>query len=333
MSVNENKIRTLLMQYENKRNDAEYLASERKKRLFEDIPELKEIENKRNKIGMMAVRMVTRSGISIESAKNEMEKEFKVLRDREEEIYKEHNIPKDYLEVKYECNVCNDRGILEQGGRCKCLEQKIIEDLYDKSNMKHLISRENFKTLDKTVYSDAPNSGGNGITQRELMEENIRHAKEFVNSVDKADSLNLVFYGATGTGKTFLSSCIASSVIEKGYTVMYKPCAELIQLASKNQFGKYEEGVNDEYERLYTCDLLIIDDLGTELNNKFVTGEIYKLINARIVSGKKFIISTNYSPSKINEEYTSRVSYRLLESCKMLEFRGDNIRLTKLSRK
>lgn len=321
------------MEYEAKRNDAEYFASERKKRLYEKIPELQEIEEQRGKVGLLAMRKTVYAGGNVTKLKEEMEMTFKKLREREDEIYRQNNIPLDYLEVKYECKICNDRGILESGGKCKCLEQKIIESLYDKSNMKNLMTRENFETLDRSLYSSEPNSAGNGMSQRELMEENIKQAEEFIENIDNPEKLNLVFYGPTGSGKTFLSSCIAERVIKKGYTVMYKPCSELIQLASKNQFNKYKEEVSEEYDRLYSCDLLIIDDLGTELNSKFVTTEMYKLINARIVSGRKFIISTNYSPSKINEVYTSRISYRLLEACKMLKFEGNNIRKTKLSRK
>lgn len=332
MSSSESRLRLLLMEYENKRNDAEYMAAERKKILYEKIPELQLIEESRGRVGLLAMRKVVRSGGNTEKLKEEMEITFKQLGEREEEIYKQNNIPLDYLDVKYECAICKDRGILETGGKCKCLEQKIIESLYDKSNMKNLIMRENFDTMDKSLYSSEPNSAGDGRSQRELMEENIKHAEEFIKNMDDPEKLNLVFYGPTGSGKTFLSSCIAERVIKKGYTVMYKPCSELMQLASKNQFNKYEEDVSREYDRLYSCDLLIIDDLGTELNNKFFTSEIYKLINARMVAGKKFIISTNYSPAKINEVYTSRVSYRLLESCKMLKFEGNNIRVAKLGR-
>ena len=333
MGAKSSKLRMLLSEYDRKRNYAEDLADDRKKQLYKKFPVLQEIEDERSKIGLRSMKRIIALGGDKEKLKLEMELEFKELKDKELRVYSDNNIPLDYLEPKYECSVCNDRGILVTGGKCNCLEQKLIEEYYDKSNMKNLLVKQNFETLDEEIYSSDPTSGINLVSQKDIMNTNIRIAKNFAENILNPSELSLVFYGPSGSGKTFISSCIADRAIRKGCTVMYKPCSELLMLASKNQFGKYEEEIIDEYDKLFSCDLLIIDDLGTELMNKFTVSEIYKIINARIVSGKKFIISTNLNPKQINEQYTSRVAYRLVESCRLLEFSGPNLRIAVLSGK
>lgn len=330
MSLN-NNIKSLLGEYSVKRLEAEKRADEEIERIHKMFPRIEEIKCEIDKLGLEATRMVIRNPRKKDEIKLEMEEKIKILSKEKEQICIENNIPLDFGRVKYECEICKDHGILEEGGKCRCLEQKIIETCYDRTNMKNLLEKQNFYTLDENLYSDKENSGGGGITQRELMKNHIRIARKFIDNIDTSEGKNLVFQGQTGTGKTFLSSCIAKEVIDKGMTVVYKSSVDIIKLVSKMQFGSdYGQEVTEEYESIMNCDLLIIDDLGTEMISKFVVSELYYLINTRIVSGKKFIISTNLSTKEIDQLYTSRIAYRLAENCSILPFVGDNLRKKKL---
>lgn len=324
------KLRTLLLEYERKRTNAESRSESRVKEIYKKYPRLAEIEEERSRVGLKAMRLTAYGLDGAKSASEFMKSEFERLRKEENEICALYNIPEDYKEVKYECDMCKDRGVLDEGGKCKCLEQKIIEICYDRSNMKNLLVTQNFDMLDMDVYSDLPGASLSGMSQKELMKENIKLSKMFIENVGSNNGKSLVFQGKSGTGKTYLSSCIANEVIRKGKTVVYKPAGDIVKLVSKMQFGgDYSSEVVSEYNNLLDCDLLIIDDLGTEMVTKFVVSELYTIINSRIISGKKFIISTNLSTNELDKSYTSRIVYRLIESCSFLEFAGANLRVNK----
>lgn len=330
MNVSSN-IKSILNEYSLKRLEAERRAELEVERIHAQYPRIKEIKEETSRLGLEATKAVIRNPKKKDEIIMEMEKKFKVLNEEKERICIENNIPLNFGEVKYECEVCKDRGILDEGGQCNCLKQKVIQICYDRTNMQSLIEIQNFDTFDINIYSQEMNSGGNNITQRQLMINHVGVAKKFINDIGSAEGKNLLFQGETGTGKTFLSSCIAREVIDSGKTVIYKTAVDIIKLVSKMQFGgDYSEDSMKEYDTIMNCDLLIIDDLGTEVPNKFVVSELYYIINTRIVSGKKFIISTNLSTEEINKVYTSRITYRLAENCSILRFRGDNLRKKKV---
>lgn len=314
--------------YEIKRDTALRGAEDRKLKLYEKYPRLKEIEEEINQVGISIMKKVLFKGLTKEAAKEECERKMSLLRVEKTKIYKENNIPENYLDPIFECTKCKDTGTLEDGSSCTCYKNQLLQDVYQLSNMNVLLEKQNFQKLDENIYSSKPNK--NGKVQKDIMKENIEIAKVFIDNVDNKEEKNLLFFGPTGSGKTFLSSCIAKEVLDAGRTVIYTTISELIDLARNYNFGEIDREVSNRYELMSRCDLLIIDDLGTELTNKFVMVELYKLINNRLMNGKKMIISTNLSLDEIYSNYSGRIFYRMVEGYKLLEFVGPNLRVTKL---
>lgn len=324
----EDRKKEILRSYKEKHDKAKVDAEERKEKLYLKYPRLQYIEDEINRIGLSSLKNVLFKGMSKEEAKELCEEEISVLVKDKLEIYKENNIPLDYTEPKFECSMCNDTGMLENGEKCVCYRQQLLDDVYKLSNMNVLLQTQNFNNFDINVFSSVPNKEGK--IQKELMEENIQIAKNFIKNIGDKEEKSLLLYGPTGSGKTFLSSCIAKEVLDKGYTVVYTTMSELVNLAKEHTFGEMNNEVNSKYKLMNVCDLLIIDDLGTELINTFVKSEVYTIINNKLINGKKVIISTNLSPQQIYSQYSGRVFYRLVEGYKMLEFIGPNLRITKL---
>ena len=152
--------------------------------------------------------------------------------------------------------------------------------------------------------------------------------EKFVLDFNKENDENLLFYGSTGLGKTFMSNCIAKSLLDKGYVVIYQTSFKILEIIQDYKFRKDTNNKlsDEDYKNLFDCDLLIIDDLGTELNNSFTSGEIFNIVNTRLVSGKKTIISTNLSPYQLGKTYTQRILSRILDKFKLIKFIGTDLR-------
>ena len=163
------------------------------------------------------------------------------------------------------------------------------------------------------------------------MEKNIITIKtkciEFVNNFDNPDTKNLLFTGNTGLGKTFMCNCIAKSLLDKGHLVIYQTAFKMFEIIEEYKFHNINNSISKEnYNNLFECDLLIIDDLGTELTNTFTVSELFMILNTRLLNKKKTIISTNFSLSKLAETYTERISSRIFDKFTLVKFVGKDLR-------
>lgn len=195
------------------------------------------------------------------------------------------------------------------------------------SNLDKVLSQENFSNFNLDIFS--PNkSNNNGISPRENMLNTLSICEKFVFDFDVDNSENLLFYGSTGVGKTYMCNCIAKDLLDKGYVVIYQTSFKILEIIEDYKFRRDDnsKASNENYKNLFECDLLIIDDLGTELNNSFTSGEIFNIVNTRLISGKKIIISTNLSPSQIGKTYTQRTLSRILDKFRVIEFIGNDLR-------
>ena len=256
-----------------------------------------------------------------------LEKEGSELRKERDRILQEAGFPADYLELRYDCPDCRDSGYIGTR-KCHCFIQKTVELLYGSSNLNELVLlKENFDTLRMDYYDRTPMKSGR--SQYELMEETIARCRKFVEEFDTS-SESLLLYGPAGVGKTFLTNCIAKALLDSCHSVVYYSAEQLFSLLSENAFRSYGEAYDDTAARLIReCDLLIIDDLGTERVNSFSIAKLFNIINERLNLQKSTLISTNLTPDRLRDLYTERISSRLISSYELLELGGNDIRIMK----
>ena len=329
----DNKIlKQLLTEYEQKRNLAISNAQEQKENLIKANPELTRIEEELSKISIATAKEMLNSDSKTRDSKiANLKKEANKLIKEKNTFIKNLSTSKNFLQPKYECTTCNDTGFIQKDGQkqmCNCLKQKIYDITYNKSNMGNL-DRENFDTFNLIHFSDKPNKElyKSDVSPRENMNLLREKAKSFIENFDNPNEKNLLFTGSTGTGKTFLSNCIAGELLKKGKTVLYQTAPVMLDTIINSKFGKDSSDIPQE---VLNCDLLIIDDLGTENLNQIIATELFTIINTRLLNQNhkitKTIISTNLDAKQLNEYYSSRVGSRLIGNYRFLRFFGDDLR-------
>ncbi|SHH52350.1 ATP-binding protein [Tepidibacter thalassicus] len=324
--MNEAKLREILLKYERIRDNAKFNLEVRKNKIYKKIPRIKEIDDKIFQIGLSLSKAVLMSPEKREEIIQKAKIEMNKLKKEKNHILTTNNIPLDYLEIKYKCEKCKDTGFIKNGIKCDCLKQELINNAYKISNLSKMVEKENFNHFDINLFSDKK-SDDEEISPRENMWHIYSICENFILNFDENNDENLLFYGNTGLGKTFMCSCIAKELLDKGKIVIYKTAYDLIEVAKSYKFEKQFSSTDKEnYKILFECDLLIIDDLGTEIINTFSTSEIFNIINSRLIENKKTIISTNLSPAQIASTYTERIFSRLISYFRMLRFIGEDIR-------
>lgn len=231
----------------------------------------------------------------------------------------EAGYPYDYLELKYDCPVCRDTGYDEDSHKCNCFLQLEVEYLYDLSHIRTFINENNFSNLSYDYYQ------GEDL---KLFSHAVETSKNFINNFN-SDYRNLLFYGTVGTGKSFLSGCIAKELIDRGSSVIYFSAIQLFQLISTYTYDKDKGLLADFHKQILNCDLLIIDDLGTEMCNEFICTHLFDIINERMLRNGSTIISTNLTLERLRDKYSDRVFSRIYDHFEMLKLSGKDIRLQK----
>ncbi len=234
----------------------------------------------------------------------------------------------DYIDDEYLCSHCRDTGYVGID-LCSCLRQLYSDEL--KASLSNLfkLGTESFDNFDLTWYDDTPNPEI-GMPTRSYMENICETCYRYANKFS-LKSTNLFFNGATGLGKTFLSACIARVVADKGFSVVYDMACSIFSAFEEDKFSKSDDPVllRGELRRYLESDLLIIDDLGTEMTTSFTVSALYELLNTRLIAGKKSIISSNLSLDDLRRRYTPQIMSRLEGEFQILKFYGSDIRLLK----
>lgn len=244
---------------------------------------------------------------------------------RMKELLTEADFPADYLEPVYECPLCKDTGYIGSE-KCSCFKQAAIDLLYRQSNIRQILQTENFGTFQLDYFNQKVYDESAGLSSRENAAGLYKACQKFVHDFPAGE--NILFYGNTGTGKTFLSNCIAKALLDRSFGVLYLSAIELFNILS--EYDKEDRADSDLSESQITgCDLLIIDDLGTELSNAFTNSKLFYCINDRLLKGRSTIISTNYSPRELMDNYSERIFSRIKNSFKIYKLFGDDIRLIK----
>lgn len=319
-------LRSIHLEYENKRDEAERLKMMREKEVYRKIPAIKRIDEEIFQTGLEMSKFIIGNPDGYEKNMKKAKEKIEKLRMEKAYILTESNIDPEYMEKDYDCSKCKDTGYLENGEKCNCLKQKLVSKAYKMSNIETNLLKDNFKNFDINLFKDEPFEDEK-MTPRENMLDIIGISESFIENFDKNNEDNLLFYGTTGVGKTFLCSCIAKALLDRDKIVVYQTAFTILEMLENKRFGnKRENKGNYQYDLLFQADLLIIDDLGTEVTNTFTNAEIFNIVNTRIINGKKTIISTNLTPKEISEIYTDRIFSRILQKFIPLKFFGEDLR-------
>lgn len=321
--------REVFKEYEGLKDRAKHDLDKRKEEIYGLLPRVKEIEKEIASLTISVSKTILSSNPdNRELLIRDLETTIKDLQREKAIILTENNIPLTYLKTHFYCDLCQDTGYKSDTNKlCTCFYQKLIKRTYKLSNLDKVLERENFSTFNINVFSDTA-FDDYSLTPRQNMTQNLTIAESFVHNF-KPGKDNLLFYGTTGLGKTFLCNCIAKALLDKGEIVVYHSAFRILELLEINRFNKDvsdKENAMIQYELLFDSDLLIIDDLGTEMINSFSTSELFNVINSRLNARKSTIISTNLSPIQIQESYSERISSRIFGNYNMLNFYGPDVR-------
>jgi DNA replication protein DnaC len=323
VALNNSQYDSIMRDYSRRQNNHRHLLEEHMREVREALPRIKEIDDAVASVSVACGRRLL-SGDS--GALAGLKEEIAALAKERREVLIRGGYPADYLEMTYDCPDCRDTGYIDNR-KCHCFRRAEIDLLYTQSNLTDILDQENFDTFSYDYYSDEvvdPQSGISSLTRiRRVMET----CRKFVDEFDNLPG-NLFFYGDTGVGKTFLSHCIAKELLDSTHSVVYFSAQELFEAFARKRFSRPGE-TEDHTDCIYECDLLIIDDLGTELTNTFVNSELFLCINHRLSRNKATIISTNLSLKSFADTYSERIFSRISNHYTMLKLFGRDIRLQK----
>ncbi len=287
------------------------------------VPRIKEIDILLRRSMALAAQAVFTQGGDAKLAMEQV-KEANLALQQERKALAQDYFEEGYLDDSPICELCGGTGYMGSQ-MCECLQELCRQE--QKKEISLLASNdERFEKFRLDYYSQQidPNYGA---SPRTIMEHNFNICRKYAASFGE-NSGNLLFVGGTGLGKTFLSACIARSAADKGYSVAYESAPHLFSKLEKDRFNP-DENSHAEVERLSHCDLLILDDLGTELPGNFVTAALYALVNDRLLAGKAMVISTNLNIDEIARRYSPQIGSRLQGSFQRLTFVGEDIRVMK----
>lgn len=323
MSISNSAFEQLLREYDEKQLAASRECRLRVQRIESEVPALAQINSR---IAEMSVDLAVQRIRGVAADRRAYEERRDALIAQRDRLLREAGYSAYDLQPHYECSICKDTGYVENR-KCRCLQSRIIDLLYDQSNIRNLLEKENFETYSFQYYSNVPLSPSSDETPLSIAKKAVSIAQDFVHHF-ASSSDNLFISGATGTGKTFLSNCIAKEVLDRGYTVIYLSAVKLFGILADNTF-RSNAGPQQMSEDLYSCDLLIIDDLGTEYTNSFIQSAFFNCINERLLRNRHTIISTNLSMEQIGRNYSERVFSRIAERYTLIRLFGEDIRIIK----
>lgn len=327
MAIKNDQYNQILREYDYRQLQNRHDLDKRREEAYQAIPKLKQLEDEIISLAARSGRMAIRGD---ESGLNELKSKSLDLESLQLELLMSAGYPADFLDLHYSCNKCKDTGYFGNE-KCTCLKQAIASLIYDDSNMKSVLTHENFKAFSFAYYSDDYIDDALGLSPLSNMQKVVAGCKNFIRHFSKNHE-NIMLLGNTGVGKTFLANCIAKELLDQGYTVIYLTAFRLFDILEKHKFGKDEESTyiaSNQFDYILDCDLLIIDDLGTELNNAFISSQLYLIINERLLKQKSTIISTNLSLDNINTNYSERVYSRIISKYSIRRIIGEDIRLHK----
>ena len=319
MALSNQQYESIMRRYEQTRDANRHLLEQRREHVYRQIPAYRELEDTLGSISLERARQLLDGDDTALSALHEQLAE---ISRQKKSLLAGAGLPQDYLEPVYTCADCRDTGYVDtedyRRNKCHCLRQQEISILYAQSNIQDIISKENFSSLSYEYYQ------GEDL---ERFQGAVKICHEFVRNFGQ-DYRNLFFYGTVGTGKSFLSGCVARELLTQGRSVIYFSSTSLFDHLARCTFDKNDkESLYNFCEDLYNCELLIVDDLGTEVTNSFVASQLFSCLNERHLRRKATIISTNLSLEELRDRYSDRVFSRITSNYTICKLTGPDIRM------
>ena len=314
----------LLRSYDMKQQRARDALNARREAVYEKVPDIRALDHEAAEAGMKAARARILVGAYDAEV---LRKKLSELSDKRTTLLLEAGFPENALELWYECPICRDTGFVN-GRKCTCFLEAETRLYYDRFALGKVLEKENFAHFSFDCYSDTITDKKTGLSARQYAQIAYDRARYTASHIGEAGS-SLFIYGRTGLGKTFLTHCIAKEALDNGHSALYFSAGEFVSLLGDSYFGRGES--QDFSERMVIeSDLLIIDDLGTELTNSFVSSQLFRCINERILRERTTVISTNLSLEEFRETYSERIFSRIASHYTVIKLVGDDIRLRKL---
>lgn len=324
MALKNSQYYAIMRDYEQTRLKNHDIQTARYKEIYRRLPEFKSLDES---ISALSVQYGRRLLDGDTHALAELKEELDILRSSKRDLLLSAGYPEDYLEPIYDCPDCQDTGYIGSE-KCHCFKQAVIRLLYEQSNIKEFPADADFAHFDLDFYPPSLYDKTTGRSARAMMEDTLKICRRFIDTFG-TEFRNLFFYGSVGVGKTFLSTCIAREIMDREFSVVYFSAPQLFNVLSQNKFDKNDIDARNMAEYVYNCDLLIIDDLGSEYTNAFIAAQFFTCINERLINRKSTIISTNLSLESLADLYTERSFSRITSSYDLLKIIGDDIRIKK----
>ena len=307
----------IMREYDRRQYHNYRIQCARKDEIYRKIPRIREIEESISSFSMAQAEKLFLSEERDSADPNALEdlrRGLASLRQEKELLLKQNGYPADYLEMHYTCPVCRDTGYV--GSRkCGCFHREEIRLLYSSSRLEEALAKENFAALSFDVYDEE---------QKAAMPAIIDACRLFISTFDDKFQ-NLMLYGPVGTGKTFLTNCIAKELLDRSHSVVYFTAFQLFELLSPSHTE--ENDLRQRSEAVLDSDLLILDDLGTEMLNTFTVSRLFQVLNERALRRRSTIIFTNLSLKDFRDLYSERIFSRITSSYTLLKFTGSDIRI------
>ena len=321
MGLSNAQYKALITEYEKTRDANQYLSEQRFEEVYKVCPEIRDLDSSVGSRSSAAIRALL-SGDDDAGAR--LHEELQAVAAKRRALLLSAGFAEDYLDPIYDCPECKDTGYTTDENnlrhKCSCFVRKEIAFLYSQSNIQSKLEDENFDTLSYDYYKEE---------DLDRFTAAVELCKGFVQNFEQHYA-NLFFYGTVGTGKSFLSGCVAKELLKSGHSVIYFSSVALFEKLARYSFDyKEKEYLQSFYDDIYNCDLLIIDDLGTELTNNFVASQLFSCLNERNLRKKATVISTNLSLAEIRDRYSDRIFSRITSSFELCKITGQDIRIQK----
>ena len=324
MGLSNSQYQSILRKYEEQQEFNRNLDSSRYNEVCQKLPRYPELEKE---IALLSIDSGRKLLSGDKQALAAYKDKLALLKKEKDDLLESGGYPPDYLDPTYTCNDCQDTGYIDRK-KCQCFRNATIQLLYEQSHLKELLEKENFSTFSFDYYSTDIIDIKTNLSARDFIEDALYNCKNFIDTFGQ-NFQNIYLYGNTGVGKTFLINCIAKELIEKEHSVLYFTAADFIDILVTSAFEKNNVDANNLRELIYSCELLIIDDLGTEFTNSAVSTQLFACLNERYIHNKSVIISSNLSLTHLTDRYDQRITSRISGNYNILRLFGKDIRISK----